>query len=338
MRIYKAKDYADMSRKAANIVSAQVIMKPNCVLGLATGSTPIGLYKQLVEWFRKGDLDFSEVMTVNLDEYKGLSRENDQSYYYFMHQNLFDHVNIPVENTHLPNGMEPDSEKECRRYTELIQSLGGVDLQLLGIGHNGHIGFNEPGESFDKQVHCVNLTVNLDEYKGLSRENDQSYYYFMHQNLFDHVNIPVENTHLPNGMEPDSEKECRRYTELIQSLGGVDLQLLGIGHNGHIGFNEPGESFDKQVHCVNLTESTIEANKRFFASAEDVPKQAYTMGIKTIMQAKKILIVASGEDKAEIVQKAFFGPITPQVPASVLQLHNDVTLVADEAALSKLSE
>ena len=148
------------------------------------------------------------------------------------------------------------------------------------------------------------MTVNLDEYKGLSRENDQSYYYFMHQNLFDHVNIPVENTHLPNGMEPDSQKECKRYTELIQSLGGVDLQLLGIGHNGHIGFNEPGESFDKQVHCVNLTESTIEANKRFFASADDVPKQAYTMGIKTIMQAKKILIVASGEDKAEIVHKA----------------------------------
>ena len=246
MRIYKAKDYADMSRKAANIVSAQVIMKPNCVLGLATGSTPIGLYKQLVEWFRKGDLDFSEVMTVNLDEYKGLSRENEQSYYYFMHQNLFDHVNIPVENTHLPNGMEPDSEKECRRYTELIQSLGGVDLQLLGIGHNGHIGFNEPGESFDKEGY---------------RQASYNYAWY-----------------------------------------------------------------------------TIEANKRFFASAEDVPKQAYTMGIKTIMQAKKILIVASGEDKAEIVQKAFFGPITPQVPASVLQLHNDVTLVADEAALSKLSE
>ena len=226
MRIYKAKDYVDMSRKAANIVSAQVIMKPNCVLGLATGSTPIGLYKQLVEWYNKGDLDFSEVMTVNLDEYK-----------------------------------------------------------------------------------------------GLSRDNDQSYYYFMHQNLFDHVNIPAENTHLPNGMEPDSQKECQEYTNLIQSLGGVDLQLLGIGHNGHIGFNEPGEAFDKQVHCVNLTQSTIEANKRFFASADDVPKQAYTMGIKTIMQAKKILI---------------FGPITPKVPASVLQLHNDVTLVADEAALSKL--
>lgn len=241
MRIYKAEDYAGMSRKAANIVSAQVIMKPDCVLGLATGSTPIGLYKQLVDWYNKGDLDFSEVRTVNLDEYKGLSRDNDQSYYYFMHKNLFDHVNIPVENTHLPDGMELDSEKECNRYSRLIQSMGGVDLQVLGIGHNGHIGFNEPGESFEKQVHCVNLTT-----------------------------------------------------------------------------------------------STIEANKRFFASAEDVPKQAYTMGIKTIMKAKKILIVASGEDKAEIVKKAFFGPITPQVPASVLQLHNDVTLVADEAALSMI--
>lgn len=242
MRIYKAKDYEDMSRKAANIISAQVIMKPDCVLGLATGSTPIGLYKQLVEWFEKGDLDFSKVQTVNLDEYK-----------------------------------------------------------------------------------------------GLNRENDQSYYYFMHDNLFDHINIPEENTHLPNGMEMDSEKECARYTKLIQSMGGVDLQLLGIGHNGHIGFNEPSESFDKEVHCVNLTQSTIEANKRFFASTDDVPKQAYTMGIKTIMQAKKILIVANGEGKADIVRDAFFGPITPQVPASVLQLHNDVTLVADEAALSKVS-
>lgn len=241
MRIYKGKDYADMSRKAANIISAQVIMKPDCVLGLATGSTPIGLYQQLVAWYEKGDLDFSEVRTVNLDEYKGLSRENNQSYYYFMHHNLFDHVNLPAENSHLPNGMEPDSDKECRRYSELIRSMGGVDLQLLGIGHNGHIGFNEPGDAFD---------------------ND--------------------------------------------------------------------------VHCVNLTQSTIEANKRFFASADDVPKQAYTMGIKTIMQAKKILIVASGEDKADIVRDAFFGPITPKVPASVLQLHNDVTLVADEAALSKI--
>ena len=241
MRIYKAKDYEEMSRKAAGIVSAQIIMKPDCVLGLATGSTPVGLYKQLIEWYRNGDLDFSGVRTVNLDEYK-----------------------------------------------------------------------------------------------GISRENDQSYYYFMHQNLFDHVNIPAGNTHLPDGMEPDSEKECRRYEELIQSMGSVDLQLLGIGHNGHIGFNEPADAFDKQVHCVNLTQSTIEANKRFFASAEEVPRQAYTMGIQTIMRSKKILIIANGEGKAESVREAFFGPITPMVPASVLQLHNDVTLLADEAALSKI--
>lgn len=243
MKIYKAKDYKDMSRKAANIISAQVIMKPNCVLGLATGSTPIGTYDQLVEWYNKGDLDFSEVTTVNLDEYK-----------------------------------------------------------------------------------------------GLPRTNDQSYYYFMHQHLFDRVNINPEQTNVPNGMEPDAEKECGRYEELIHSLGGVDLQLLGLGHNGHIGFNEPGEAFEKETHCVDLTESTIEANKRFFASAEDVPKQAYTMGIKTIMQAKKILVVVNGEAKADIVERAFFGPVTPEVPASILQMHNDVTLVGDEAALSKIME
>lgn len=241
MKIYKAKDYKDMSRKAANIISAQVIMKPNCVLGLATGSTPIGTYDQLVEWYNKGDLDFSEVTTVNLDEYK-----------------------------------------------------------------------------------------------GLPRTNDQSYYYFMHQHLFDRVNIDPERTNVPNGMEPDAEKECGRYEELIRSLGGVDLQLLGLGHNGHIGFNEPGEAFEKETHCVDLTESTIEANKRFFASADDVPKQAYTMGIKTIMQAKKILIVVNGENKADIVERAFLGPVTPEVPASILQLHNDVTLVGDEAALAKI--
>lgn len=237
----QSKDYKDMSRKAANIISAQVIMKPNCVLGLATGSTPIGTYDQLVEWYNKGDLDFSEVTTVNLDEYK-----------------------------------------------------------------------------------------------GLPRTNDQSYYYFMHQHLFDRVNIDPERTNVPNGMEPDAEKECGRYEELIRSLGGVDLQLLGLGHNGHIGFNEPGEAFEKETHCVDLTESTIEANKRFFASADDVPKQAYTMGIKTIMQAKKILIVVNGENKADIVERAFFGPVTPEVPASILQLHNDVTLVGDEAALAKI--
>ena len=240
MKIIKAKDYNDMSRKAANIISAQVILKPNRVLGLATGSTPIGTYSQLVDWYKKGDLDFSEVTSVNLDEYKGL-----------------------------------------------------------------------PGS------------------------NEQSYDYFMHQHLFDQVNIQERHTHLPNGMEPDSKKECERYEELIRSLGGVDLQLLGMGHNGHIGFNEPGEAFETETHCVDLTERTIEANKRFFASIDDVPKQAYTMGIKTIMMAKKILIVVSGEDKAETVKNAFFGPVTPQVPASILQMHPDVTIVADEAALSK---
>lgn len=241
MKIIKAKDYNDMSRKAANIISAQMIMKPNCVLGLATGSTPIGTYAQLVEWYRKGDLDFSEVTTVNLDEYKGLTRDNDQSYYYFM--------------------------------------------------------------------------------------ND---------NLFSKVNINPERTFLPDGTEPDSNKACRDYNKVIANVGGVDLQLLGLGHNGHIGFNEPGMVFEAETHCVDLTESTVKANQRFFASIEDVPRQAYTMGIKTIMQAKKILIVVSGSDKAKIVKEAFWGPITPKVQASVLQLHNDVTLVADEAALSEI--
>lgn len=241
MRIIVAKDYKDMSRKAANIISAQIITKPNCVLGLATGSSPIGTYDQLVEWYEKGDLDFSQVSSVNLDEYRGLD-------------------------------------------------------------HN----------------------------------HDQSYYYFMHEHLFDRINIDPANTNVPDGTEPDAEKECRRYEELIASYGGVDLQLLGLGHNGHIGFNEPAPAFDKETHCVDLTESTIEANKRFFASADDVPRQAYTMGIGTIMKAKKILVVVSGEDKAEIVAKAFYGDVTPEVPASILQFHPDVTVVVDEAAASKL--
>lgn len=240
MKIIKAKDYADLSRKAANIISAQIIMKPDCVLGLATGSTPIGTYRQLVEWYQKGDLDFSGVTTVNLDEYKGLPRENDQSYYYFMNDNLFRHVNI-----------------------------------------------------------------------------DKS------------------RTHLPDGTEADSEKACRDYNEVIHSVGGVDLQLLGLGHNGHIGFNEPGDEFDKETHCVDLSERTIQANTRFFASEADVPRQAYTMGIGTIMSADRILVVVSGEDKADIVKQAFFGPVTPNVPASILQFHKNVTVVADTAALSK---
>lgn len=239
MRIIKTKDYNDMSRKAANIISAQIIVKPDSVLGLATGSTPIGTYAQLVDWYQKGDLDFSKVTTVNLDEYKGLTRDNDQSYYYFMNENLFSKVNIR---------------------------------------HN--------------------------------------------------------HTFLPDGMESDSGKACSAYDQVIAATGGVDLQLLGLGHNGHIGFNEPGPVFEADTHCVDLTESTIQANKRFFASIDDVPRQAYTMGIKTIMHAREILVVVSGEDKAPIVKEAFFGPITPKVPASVLQLHNNVIVVADEAALS----
>lgn len=241
MKFMKAKDYEGMSRAAANIISAQITMKPDCVLGLATGSTPIGTYKNLVRRYQKGDLDFSLVSTVNLDEYKGLPADNDQSYRYFMNNNLFNHVNINKENTYVPNGMEPDSEKACREYDEIVRNMGGADLQLLGLGHNGHIGFNEPAEEYPKGTNCV------------------------------------------------------------------DLQA-----------------------------STIEANKRFFASIDEVPKQAYTMGIGTIMSAKKILVVVSGADKADIVAKAFQGPITPQVPASILQLHNDVTVVGDEAAFSKL--
>lgn len=213
--------------------------------------------------------------------------------------------------------------KLCTGTGNRISPIGTYD-QLVEWYNKGDLDFSEV------------TTVNLDEYKGLPRTNDQSYYYFMHQHLFDRVNIDPERTNVPNGMEPDAEKECGRYEELIRSLGGVDLQLLGLGHNGHIGFNEPGEAFEKETHCVDLTESTIEANKRFFASADDVPKQAYTMGIKTIMQAKKILIVVNGENKADIVERAFFGPVTPEVPASILQLHNDVTLVGDEAALAKI--
>ena len=209
MKIIRAKDYADMSRKAANIISAQVIMKPNCVLGLATGGTPVGAYQQLVEWYNKGDIDFSEVTTVNLDEYRGLPKDHPESYWSFMHRHLFDHVNINPARINLPDGTNPDADAACAQYNQIIHSVGGIDLQLLGIGHDGHIG-NE------------------------------------------------------------------------------DL----------------------------------------------VPKQAYTMGIKTIMQARKVLMVVNGTGKAEIVKKAFFGPVTPEVPASILQMHPDFTLVGDEEALS----
>ena len=241
MIIYAGKDYQDVSRKAANIMSAQIIMKPDAVLGLATGSTPVGMYAQLVEWYKKGDLDFSEVTTVNLDEYRGLTHSNDQSYYYFMNDNLFSHVNIDPAHTHIPDGTEPDAQKACDDFEAIV-------------------------------------------------------------------------------------KNC----------GGTDLQLLGLGHNGHIGFNEPAEDFPKFTHCVDLTESTIQANARFFDKPEDVPTQAYTMGIGTIIRCKKILVVVSGSDKAQILKKVVQGPVTPQVPGSILQFHPDCTIIADEAALSEM--
>ncbi|MEA5060299.1 MAG: glucosamine-6-phosphate deaminase [Candidatus Pelethousia sp.] len=241
MRIYCAKDYQTMSRRAANIISAHVIIEPSCVLGLATGSTPLGAYKQLGIWCAKGDLSFAQVHTLNLDEYVGLGPEHPQSYRYFMQKSFFDHIDI----------------------------------------------------------------------------------------------CPA-NTNLPNGLAEDAEEECRRYNRVIQEFDGVDLQLLGIGHNGHIGFNEPGQAFELETHRIFLSESTIEANARFFSSREKVPKAAYTMGIKNIMQAKKILVVVRGEEKADIVYRAFRGPVIPEVPASILQLHPNVTLCGDQPALQKL--
>lgn len=232
MKIIKAKNYHDMSRKAANIISAQVILYPYSVLGLATGSSPVGTYEQLVEWYNKGDIDFSNVTTVNLDEYV-----------------------------------------------------------------------------------------------GLDGSSEQSYRYFMNEHLFKKVNIDLSKTFVPNGKEQDLDAECRRYDDLIASLGGIDMQLLGIGHNGHIGFNEPSEAFEKTTHCIDLKPSTIEANKVFFDSVDEVPRQALTMGIKSIMQAKKVLLIVNKEDKKEIFEQALFGPVTPEVPASILQLHPDLTVV-----------
>ncbi len=241
MRILKAKDYKEMSEMAADIIGAQVLLKPDAVLGLATGSTPIGTYEELVKRYEAGRLDFRKIKTVNLDEYRGLTKDNDQSYYYFMHSHLFDHINIDKSNTNVPDGMEPDAIK------------AGED-----------------------------------------------------------------------------------YENIISNFGGIDLQLLGLGNNGHIGFNEPCDEFIDKTHVVDLTQSTIEANKRFFESIDDVPKQAYTMGIGSIMRAKRVLMLVSGKGKAQIVKDAFFGPVTPKVPASILQLHNDFILIGDAEALSCL--
>ena len=170
MKIYQTKNYDDLSRVAANLIGAQIIQKPDSVLGLATGSSPIGTYRRLVEGYNNGDLDFSQIRTVNLDEYRGLPRENDQSYYYFMHENLFNHVNI--KESHLPDGTNPDSDAECKRYEAVINSMGGIDLQLLGLGHNGHIGFNEPGTPFETLTHIVDLTENTREANARFFDND----------------------------------------------------------------------------------------------------------------------------------------------------------------------
>ena len=239
MKIVKAKDYLDMSRKAANILSAQIILHPDSTIGLATGSTPVGMYRQLIEWYEKGDIDFSEVTTFNLDEYIGLSSENPQSYIHFMCENFFNHINI------------------------------------------------------DKR-----------------------------------------NINIPDGMAEDINEECRLYEEKISLANGIDLQILGIGDNGHIGFNEPAMYFERNTHRVNLAESTIKANSRFFDSTVSVPKSAISMGMGIIMQAKKILLLCSGESKAEILYKSLYGKIDPKVPASILQLHSNITVVADKAALS----
>ena len=179
-------------------------------------------------------------------------------------------------------------------------------------------------------------TVNLDEYVGLAPTHDQSYRYFMQKNFFDHINIVPANTHVPDGLAQDPGAACQCYNQIIRDLGGIDIQVLGMGHNGHIGFNEPGQAFELETHVVELTDRTIDANARFFASRDEVPRKAITMGIKSIMQARQILMVVSGQDKASIVKAAFSGPVTPQVPASILQMHPNVVLVGDKAALSEL--
>lgn len=239
MQIVSCVDYADMSRKAARIIAAQVMLKPHCVLGLATGSTPIGTYKELIRFHLEEELDFSNVTTVNLDEYYGLSPEHEQSYRYFMRQNLFDHINIPPENTHIPDGLTRDVARTCAEYDSMVSSLGGTDIQLLGIGDNGHIAFNEP-HSF----------------------------------------------------------------------------------------------FFAQTHLVDLDEDTIQANARFFASEADVPRQAITMGMRSIFSAKLILLLASGPNKASAIAKMIKGPIDPQLPASILQLHPNVVVIAEKEALA----
>lgn len=241
MRIIIVENYAEMSSKAADMLGSQVILKPNSILGLATGDTPLGIYKRLIEMYEEKKLDFSEVKSFNLDEYYGIDKDNTQSYNYYMMNNLFNYINIKKENINIPNGMAKDIEKECLDY--------------------------------DKR---------------------------------------------------------------IEEQGGIDLQILGIGVNGHIGFNEPDVKFESGTHLVSLDEKTIESNSRFFKSKEEVPTKAISMGIKTIMHSKKIILLANGISKADAIFKTVKGKISPEVPASILQLHRDVTVIIDKEAASKL--
>lgn len=239
MRVIVCENYEKMSEKAAEIVSSQVILKPDCVLGLATGSTPVGMYKKLAEMYSSGYVDFSCVKTFNLDEYYPIKRDNVQSYYSFMYENLFSKINI--------------------------------DLKI---------------------------------------------------------------THIPNGETDDPECECENYEKMIKQSGGIDLQILGIGQNGHIGFNEPASSLNPRTHLTNLTENTIKANSRFFGSSDDVPKQALTMGISTILSAKKIVLLASGSNKSSVVSALLKGGISTSIPATMLKTHPDVVLICDSDAYS----
>lgn len=236
-RIIVAKNPDEVGKLAADLFETEISKKPACVLGLATGSTPLPLYRELIAREKSGKIDFSKVRSANLDEYKGLAPTHEQSYRKFMQDNLLDHISIKPENTIIPSGISED--------------------------------------------------------------------------------IP---------------KMCKEYEDKIEAWGGVDLQLLGIGHDGHIGFNEPEEYFPTMTHEVQLAEMTIDANKRFFDSIDDVPRAAITMGIGTIMAAKKIVMLVTGADKKEILKKTFWGPVDPQVPASILQFHPDVTVICDEAA------
>ena len=241
MRLIRAKNYDDMSLKAANIIAAQVSLNPKSVLGLATGSTPIGTYRHLVEWYQKGELDFGKAVSINLDEYCGLSGDHPQSYRRFMQENLFDHINIPADRSFLPDGTQTDSALECARYDRIIEE------------HNG-----------------------------------------------------------------------------------IDLQLLGIGRNGHIGFNEPDDHFTCGCHVVNLTESTIQANRRFFDSEASVPRQAVSLGVGSILASRCILLLATGEDKAQAIHDTVCGDITSRTPASILKTHPNVILLLDRAAAGML--